>query len=147
MVSRGQSSATFLYNAAKVAEAAWENNGVATFVYALYDRDAGGRRAARTIECDLPEHAPGVPIYFRLLGVTDLQVDAWNLPTRPPKPSDPEAAKFEGPAVELDAIPPDKLVDLVARAIVRHIDARRWRIEQAIEHEEREGLRRLVEAA
>jgi len=109
MVSRGQSSATFLWNASKSAEQAWHHNGAETFVYALYDRDAGGRRAARTIERDLSEHAPGVPIHFELLAVTDDQISAWDLPTRPAKASDPEAATFDGRAVELDAIPPDKL--------------------------------------
>lgn len=144
MVSRGQSSATFLYGAAKAAEQAWHQAGVRTFVYMLYDRDAGGRRAARKIEHDLPEYAPGVPIEFELLGVRDEQVSAWHLPTRPAKKSDPEAKKFTGPAVELDAIPPDKLVLLVENAIVKHIDAHVWAVEQAVEQEERDGLTLLA---
>ncbi len=144
MVSRGQSSATFLWNAARAAEEAWNEAGTETFIYALYDRDAGGRRAARAIERDLPAHAPAVPIHFDLLAVTDEQVDAWKLPTRPPKDSDPEAAKFDGQAVELDAIPPDKLTALVDQAIVQHIDARAWEVEQVAEREERDGLLRLA---
>jgi len=144
MVSRGQSSATFLWRAAMAAQAAWTQMGVATFIYALYDRDAGGRRAARTIERDLPGHAPGVPIHFTLLGVTDEQVEAWDLPTRPAKQSDPEADKFDGRAVELDAIPPDRLIGLVDNAIMGHVDARAWGIEQAVEREEREVLLRLA---
>lgn len=146
MVSRGQSSATFLWNAAQVAIAAWEN-GIETFIYALYDRDAGGRRAARAIEHDLAEHAPGVPIHFELLAVTDEQVRKWGLPTRPAKKSDPEEAKFDGRAVELDAIPPDQLIQLVENAIVGHIDAGAWQVQQAVEREEREGLQRLARAA
>jgi len=144
MVSRGQSSATFLYSAAKAAEQAWHEEGVRSFVYMLYDRDGGGRRAARTIERELPAHAPGVPIEFELLAVTDEQIAAWDLPTRPAKKSDPEAAKFTGPAVELDAIPPDKLVRLVENAIIKHIDDHAWQVEQAVEQEEQEGLRRLI---
>lgn len=140
MVSRGQSSATFLWNAAKAAQQAWDVDGVERFVYALYDRDAGGRRAARTIGRDLPEHAPEVPMHFELLGVTDWQVEAWSLPTRPAKTSDPEAAKFEGPAVELDAIPPDTLREIVDDAIVAHVDGHAWSVEKAIEDEERRGL-------
>jgi len=147
MVSRGQSSATFLRNAAKQAEAAWQQAGVETFIYALYDRDAGGRRAARTVERELPEHAPGVPINFTLLGVTDAQVEDWQLPSRPAKQSDPEADKFDGRAVELDAIPPDKLIGLVENAIVEHVDTRSWAIEQSIEHEEREVLYELARQA
>ena len=41
MVSRGQSSATFIHTAAKLAEAEFDRSGAATFVYALYDHDAG----------------------------------------------------------------------------------------------------------
>ena len=145
-MSRGQSSATFLYSGAKAAERAWQQEGLRTFVYMLFDRDAGGRRAARKIESELAEHAPGVPIHFEQLAVTDEQVQEWDLPTRPAKKSDPEAAKFTGPAVELDAIPPDKLVDLVEKAIVSHIDPHAWQVEQAVEEEERQGLLRLAGA-
>ena len=49
MVSRGQSSATFLHTASEVAQDAHEQTGVATHIYALYDHDAGGQRAAGAI--------------------------------------------------------------------------------------------------
>ena len=147
MVSRGQSSATFLYNAAKAAQEAWISSSTKTFIYALYDRDAGGRRAARTIQRDITAFAPGVPIGFSLLGVTDQQVLDWDLPTRPAKRSDPEAHKFDGRAVELDAIPPDNLASLVEDAIIDHIDPHAWEVEQAVEREERDGLLRLTEEA
>ena len=135
------------YDTVPYYRAAWRQAGVETFIYALYDRDAGGRRAARTVERELPEHAPGVPITFTLLGVTDEQVEDWQLPTRPAKKSDPEADKFDGRAVELDAIPPDKLIGLVENAIVEHVDTRSWAIEQSIEHEEREILYELARQA
>jgi len=145
MVSRGQSSATFLWNSAQAARRAWEELMTVTFIYALYDRDAGGRRAFRTIARDLPQHAPGVPITVELLAVTDEQVIEWNLPTRPAKSSDPEASKFDGAAVELDAIPPDRLVELVENAIVDHIDPHAWKVEQSAEAEERRLLLQMAE--
>jgi hypothetical protein len=145
MVSRGQSSATFLHAAAKAAEAAYEHDGTRTVVYALYDFDAGGARAARAIEEQLPEFAPGVPISFERLAVTPAQIAAWSLPTRPPKPKDPEAATWGGkPCVELDAIEPNRLMALVEDAIKRHVDRRQWEIEQAVEAEERKGLLALL---
>jgi hypothetical protein len=144
MVSRGQSSATFLYNAAKAAEEAYHRAGVTTYIYALYDFDAGGQRASRTIARDLPRHAPGVPIVFERLAVTEEQIQDWNLPTRPAKRSDPEAAKFGSTAVELDAIDPDRLMALVEDAITRHVDDHAWQVERAVEEEERDGLRRLA---
>lgn len=145
MVSRGQSSATFLWSSAQAAKQAWDLAMTGTWIYALYDRDAGGRRAFRTIRDELPRHVPGVPIRVSLLGVTDEQVTAWNLPTRPAKKSDPEAATFDGPAVELDAIPPNRLVELVEYAIVEHIDPHAWKVEQAAEAEERRLLLQMAE--
>jgi hypothetical protein len=145
MVSRGQSSATFLWNAAQAAAEAWRNREIETYIFALYDRDAGGHRAAKAIATDLPAFVPEVPIHFELLGVTDEQVEQWELPTRPPKKSDPQAATFDGPAVELDAIPPDKLVTLVEDAISGLVDPRAWHFEQAVEQEERRVLKSLVE--
>ena len=144
MVSRGQSSATFLWNAAKHAERAWELSGVQTVVYALYDHDAGGERAARTIARDLAEHAPSVPIHFERLAVTEQQIAEWSLPTRPAKKSDPEAAKFGDSAVELDAIPPEKLTGLVEAAITQHVDENAWHVQKVVEEEERRGLRNLL---
>jgi hypothetical protein len=148
MVSRGMSSATFLHNAAVEARQAWENEGAETFVYALYDFDAGGARAARNIETGLREHTgDGVPIMFELLAVTEGQVRDWNLPTRPAKTTDPEAHKFGSEAVELDAIPPDKLMSIVEDAITGHIDADAWNMELASEQSEREYLETLAASA
>jgi hypothetical protein len=147
MVSRGQSSATFLHAAAKAAEAAYEHDGTRTVVYALTDYDAGGDRAAKAIEQELPEYAPGVPISLERLAVTPAQIAAWNLPSRPPKPKNPEAAKWGGkPCVELDAIDPTRLMALVEDAIKRHVDRRQWEIEQAVEAGERQGAARASTA-
>ena len=146
MVSRGTASATFLYEAAQEAKIAYETAAVETMVFALYDQDAAGRRASRAIERGLREHAPNVPIEFRLIAVTDHQVDEWQLPTRPAKKSDPEAEKFEGDAVELDAISPDKLISLVETAITTCINPKAWAIEREYERSERELLERMVAA-
>ena len=146
MVSRGQSSATFLYSAAKTAERAWQNDDAETFIYALYDADAGGNRAARTIERELPKYAPNVPIEFERLAVTPKQIEEWNLPTRPAKASDPEAHKNPDTAVELDAIDPDQLTSLVDEAILWHVDPDEWEQQALIEREERNGLSLLVDA-
>jgi hypothetical protein len=143
MVSRGQSSATFLYNAAQVAAEAWCADGTETFIYTLYDHDAAGLIASETIARDLPEHEPTVPIHFERLAVTPQQIKDWNLPTRPAK--DSRRGWGNKPAVELDAIPPDRLTQLVEDAITRHVDKRQWEIEQKIEAEEKAGLLSLVE--
>jgi hypothetical protein len=146
MVSRGQSSATFLHSAAKAAEAAFMEQAVTTYIYALYDFDAGGERAYCKVRDELPVYAPATPIYVERLAVTAEQIEAWGLPTRPAKKSDPEAAKWGEIAVELDAIDPTKLNGLIEEAITGHIDEYAWRIEQQVEREERAGLLALAEA-
>jgi hypothetical protein len=148
MVSRGQSSTTFLYSAAQDAKEAWEAAGEETYIYALYDFDAGGMRAAHAIEHELPTHAPETPIHFERLAVTEDQIYDWDLPTRPAKRKDPQAAKFAaeygGEAVELDAIDPDQLKGLVEKAILSHVDQHAYSVEQTVEAEERKGLRALM---
>ena len=112
--------------------------------------DAEAMIRARTVEEGLRVYSRlGSLVWprFRLLGVTAEQIDEWNLPSRPAKASDPEARKFTGEAVELDAIPPDKLISLVADAIVSLIDAGAWEKEQATEAREREVLERSVGGA
>ena len=145
MVSRGQSSATFLHSAAMTAKAAFENKGLTTHIYALYDYDAGGERAFRTVERELPEYAPDVPINVERLAVTDWQIAKLALPTRPAKRSDPEAATWGDIAIELDAIDPATLVEIVEEAIVEHVDEHAWLVEQRVEQEERKGLLALAE--
>jgi hypothetical protein len=147
MVSRGTSSATFLYQAAKVAEYAYLKHKIETEVFALYDYDAAGARAFRSVEQGLREHAPLIPMGVSRLAVTPEQIEEWSLPTRPAKVTDPEAHKFQGGAVELDAIPPDKLITLVDDAIVPLIDADAWNMEKFVEQSEREILERLVKSA
>jgi hypothetical protein len=157
MVSRGQSSATFLHSAQQAALEAMTQ----TFVYLLYDFDAGGNRAARTIERELgstydpvalqilrdhPEADVPPLVSVERLAVTEQQVTDWGLPTRPAKTSDPEAHKNPDWAVELDAIDPDTLKQLVQDAILRHVDARAWEVEEKVEAEEREGLLALASA-
>ncbi len=137
MVSRGQSSDTFCYGAAQAAREASEH-GIRTHVFALYDSDRSGRNAAEKIREKLHAYSDGTPIEYELLAVTDEQIEAWNLPTRPAKENAAEIA------VELDAIPPDRLVALVDEAIRGLVDPVAWSVEQAYEASERQILERMV---
>ena len=80
MVTRGQSSVTFLHSAAMSAKQCYERDGTQTWVYALYDFDAGGDRAYRAIESDLPAFAE-TPINVERLAITPAQIAQWQLPT------------------------------------------------------------------
>lgn len=146
-VTRGVSSSTYTYNAAQdvIAHA---RNGQRTMIFALFDYDAGGERGFNKVR-EISGRAGGVgslmqPAIDRL-ALTAEQVEAWSLPTRPAKKSDPQAAKWGNrPAVELDAIPTGTLIGLVDDAIRSLVDPRAWNVEQAVEAEERRGLEELM---
>jgi hypothetical protein len=138
LVSRGQSSETYCWNAAQFALEAWQEGDVETVVYTMFDYDRSGRDAARAIERKLKEYAGGATVSVVPLAVTEQQIAEWNLPTRPAKENTEEIA------VELDAIPPDLLQGLVGRTIESHIDPLAWRLSQEYEKSERELIARIT---
>ena len=137
MVSRGQASDTYCYHAAQAIDEA-ARDGVKTVILMLYDSDKAGRVAAAKIEEKLHRHSAYQDLTrCELLAVTDEQIEYWELPTRPEKQGD-------GEAVELDAIPPDQLIELVEEAVEDLVDEDAWLIEKAYEESERELLERMV---
>jgi hypothetical protein len=140
MVARGYSSLSFLHNAA-------DDIGkldVPVYVYHLGDFDPSGVNAAEAIEATLREFAPDAEIHFERLAVTPDQIALWNLPTRPTKTSESRAKKFGPVSVELDAIEPHMLRDLVRVAIEQHLLPEQLRVLKAAEASERELLRELA---
>jgi hypothetical protein len=69
----------------------------------------------------------------------------YNLPTRPTKKSDTRSRGFEGESVELDAMPPDALRDIVRFCITSHIDQNAWAALQRTEELERESWGKFIE--
>jgi hypothetical protein len=135
MVARGYSSLSFLHSAAEAIKV----NGKAAYIYHLGDWDPSGQDAADHIERKLREFAPGVPIHFTKLAVTGRQIVEWKLPTRPTKKSDSRSKNWKGDSVELDAVDPNNLRQLVRSTIERHISPQRIAIIEVIEASEREG--------
>jgi hypothetical protein len=133
MVARGYSSLSFLYSAAQ----AIKTKDKPTHIYHFGDLDPSGVDAARDIEAKLRRYAPGAEIYFERPAVTREQVEQWNLPTRPTKQTDTRAKKFVGESVELDAIPAQKLRDLVRSCIERHVDQEQLKLLRVAEESER----------
>lgn len=143
MVVRGYSSHSYLYEVAEHTRAM----GKPTVIYYFGDHDPSGIDAQRFAEQELRRHAEGLPIEFRRVAVTPEQIVAWELPTRPTKTTDTRSRGFQGESVELDAIPPATLRELVEECILRHVDQRTYEITQAAERSERELLARLAETA
>jgi hypothetical protein len=140
MVARGYASLSFLHSAAE------HINGleVPAYIYHLGDFDPSGVNAGEKIEQTLREHAPDAEIHFERLAVTPEQIDAWHLPTRPTKITDSRSKRFGDISVELDAIEPQRLRNLVRSAIERHLPPREYEVLKAAEHSERTLIRRFV---
>jgi hypothetical protein len=141
MVARGYSSVSYLHNTAKLIEA----KGKPTYIYHFGDLDPSGVDAARDIESKLKRYAPNAEIHFERPAVTREQVEQWNLPTRPTKMTDSRAKNFTGESVELDAIPADKIRELVRSCIERHVDQQQLKLLRVAEESERGFLKKWAE--
>ena len=141
MVARGYSSLTFL---ASAAEAIAEQERPC-HIYHLGDLDPSGVNAGEKIEQTLRELAPDAEIHFERLGVTDEQVSMYRLPSRPTKATDTRAKKFgRAESVELDAIPPGELRNIVERAILQHVDQHELGVIEVAERSERKFLMNMA---
>jgi hypothetical protein len=138
MVARGYASISFLHSAAKTIA----RKGKPAHIYHFGDLDPSGVDAARDIEAKLRRYAPGAEIHFERPALTREQVAEWNLPSRPTKMTDSRAKKFSGESVELDAIPANKLRNLVRDCIERHVDQEQLAVLRTAEESERETLGR-----
>jgi len=143
MVTRGYPSLTYVYSAAEY----YESCEKPVFLYYLGDHDPSGVDIPRRVEKDLRDFAPSADITFERVAVNEDQIARYDLPTRPTKGTDSRAKNFTGESVEVDAIPPKTLREIVERCIERHIDADQLRITKAIEQEERTLAARFVPLA
>lgn len=82
--------------------------------------------------------------FFNRLAVTETQVYELDLPTRPTKQSDTRARGFDALSVEVDAIPPNVLRQIVEDAITQHIDPEALRLTRVAEQSERDILTSMI---
>lgn len=136
MVARGFSSLSFLHSAAEDIK----NLDKPAYIYHLGDHDPSGVCAGQKIEQTLRQFAPDAEIHFERLAVLPEQIAAWKLPTRPTKKTDTRAKNFKGDSVELDAVHPDQLRQLVESAILRHLPDGQLDVLEAAEESERQLL-------
>jgi hypothetical protein len=143
MVARGYASLSFLYSAAEYINTL----DVPAYIYHAGDFDPSGVNAGEKIEETLRELAPEAEIFFERIAVTPEQINEWDLPTRPTKASDTRSKGFGDISVELDAIEPNQLRQLVQDAIEQHLPADQFEVLKAAEESEREIISRLVHTA
>jgi len=79
-------------------------------------------------------------IHFKRVAVTPEQIASLNLTTRPTKRTDSRIKSFEGESVEVDAIPPKALRQIVSDCITQHIDQKAYDVLMDAEAGEREAL-------
>jgi hypothetical protein len=161
MVTRGYPSLSFLHSAAESIVATDQR----THIYYLGDHDPSGRDIDRAIRqgigeslidldpssgfdlwCDEddPEETFDAWATFERVSVTPAQIAAWNLPTRPTKPTDSRSKTFKGPSVELDAIPATRLRVLAKACVERHVNRHELEVLRTAEAEERRVLERIA---
>jgi len=143
-VSKGQSSASYLYEAAESIR----EDGRPTVVYILSDFDPAGFRIGERIEAGLREHLPEEQDLRAVrVAVSYEQIQRYNLVTRPVKKRDADAAEFMRRygdiSCELEAMPPTTLRHLLAEHLHEHMSPNKLRIMKLAEEEERKGLAQI----
>jgi hypothetical protein len=143
-VSKGQSSASYLYEAAESIK----EDGRPTVVYILSDFDPAGFRIAEKVDAGLREHVPQEQeLTARRIAISYEQVIEHNLVTRKVKKTDTGAADFMAQygdlSCELEAMPPNTLRALLRDHLEAHMDKDRLRALKLVEEQERVGLGRI----
>jgi hypothetical protein len=119
MVTRGYPSLSYLFDAAE----AIADCGKPAHLYYFGDYDPSGLDIPVKVERDLRKFAPKADITFTRVAVLEDQIRLLRLPTRPTKKTDSRSRGFEGESVEVDAIQPRMLRQMVRWSIEAHIDA------------------------
>lgn len=126
-LARGFSSESFLYDAAEMIK----EIGKPTYIYFFSDYDPSGVALCNQVEKMLPRF--GAEIIFERAALDPWQIETFDLPTRPTKKTT-HSRGFEGNSVELDALHPDILHQLIEVKIQNHISEKDM---QNIEMEEK----------
>lgn len=112
---KGYPSLTFLHESFKRFEDA-EQNGKKPIILYFGDYDPSGEDIPRSIFDNLNRF--GVYVEVRRIALMEHQVIEWDLPPAPAKDSDTRTANWGGLGqVELDAVRPEKLMELLEGAI------------------------------
>jgi hypothetical protein len=133
-VMRGDASKTFLYECA----AAIEEQAKPATLYFLGDYDVKGQQIIQSAFERLRRYAPSASIAYEILAVTEEQIEQYALPTRP------EKSDASREAVEIDALPPAILRQLITGAIESHLPQAQLDILRVAEASQRAILTRIA---
>lgn len=148
VVVRGQVSRTAIYQAYQRFEKKDEEGKKCKLFY-FGDFDPSGVAIFNSLKERLENFGEygGDFISFIRMALTPQQIAEYKLPSDPGKESDPNHKRFVATygdnVVELDALPPDVLCDLVELAITLRMDREKFGHAQKVEAEERQRLQDL----
>lgn len=138
MVTRGFSSESIVQ---AIAEEARVDRRPLTILF-VSDLDPSGDLMPADVIRRIRFYAPEAEVHLRRVAVTREQATTLALPTRPTKRDrNHHASNFEGESVEVDAMPPAVLKNLLTEAIEQFMDSDQLRILREAEASEREQLR------
>ena len=140
MVTRGYASLSYLHSAAETIQA----EGKPSHIYYFGDHDPSGVDIPRNVEARLREFAPNADLTFTCVAVNEEQIKRLKLQTRPTKKTDSRGKNFKGESVEVDAIPPETLREIVEACIAQHIDRNEYAKLKRTEGLEKETLAEYI---
>jgi hypothetical protein len=152
VVCRGNSSLSQLYVSAYVIAQRWAHQQRTHIVY-VGDFDPAGMDMSDNLHARLEEvGAPGDAFSVRRVALTEELIASYHLPAHKPKETDKRTPAFieryGSACVEVDALPPSVLAEVVEDAIHETIaDRARWDDALSQQQRERSRLRTLAEQA
>ncbi len=142
VASRGFPSLTIRYQSAMD----FRRIGKPVTIFYFGDHDASGRKISDNLQEELRQH--GADVTVLRLALEPQQIISYRLPTRPGKTTDSRHAGFTreygDASVELDALPPNVLGDIVRGSIRSRINWEEWERIQETEALERVTMRSLA---
>lgn len=139
----GFSSLTLAYQAAEYMRHA--SDGKPITVFYIGDYDPAGVLIDVAIERELREHLPDdIDMDFQRIAITEEQIEAYNLPTKPRKAGDKRAQHIAA-TVEAEAMPAHVMCELLREAVEALLPDGALEAAKVAEESERDGLRALAQ--
>jgi len=139
----GFSSLSFAHAAAEQNNRSEDSRPLVVFY--IGDYDPAGVLIDKSLEKELRLHLrDDIELDFRRVGINDMQVLEYNLPTKPRKEGDKRSQEVEY-TVEAEAMPAKVLRELLRAEIEALLPYRALKVAQAAEQSEREHLAKMAE--
>lgn len=139
---KGYPSLTFLNDIAN-RFSKFESMGKECVILYFGDYDPSGEDIPRSIQDNL-EKDFGVSVEVRRIALMRHQVEAWRLPPAPAKVGDSRTANWDGIGqVELDAVSPERIWELIDKAVIEVFDYELY--DDLISQEQEERSRYVAE--